>query len=62
MKLSKRYVIGTHVMWFEIEMYKDFLDGLENLLKNIDLLLSKSYVNKYQFVFVYSILFWVYFH
>jgi hypothetical protein len=36
MKLSKRYVIGTHVMWFEIEMYKDFLDGLENLLKNID--------------------------
>tara|TARA_B100001939_G_scaffold348217_1_gene374238 strand:- start:3141 stop:4154 length:1014 start_codon:yes stop_codon:yes gene_type:complete len=36
MKLSKRYVIGTHVMWFEIEMYKDFLDGLENLLTNID--------------------------
>ena len=36
MELKKRYVIGTHVMWFEIEMYKDFLDGLVNLLTNID--------------------------
>ena len=36
MKLSKRYVIGTHVMWFEIEMYEDFLNGLVNLLTNID--------------------------
>jgi len=35
-KLEKKYVIGTHVMWFEIEMYKDFLDGLVNLLTNID--------------------------
>ena len=36
MELKKRYVIGTHVMWFEIEMYKDFLDGLVNLLTSID--------------------------
>jgi hypothetical protein len=36
MKLSKKYVIGTHVMWFEIGMYEDFLNGLVNLLTNID--------------------------
>ena len=32
MKLNKKYVIGTNIMWFEIEMYKDFIDGLVNLL------------------------------
>jgi len=32
MKLNKKYAIGTNVMWFEIEMYKDFIDGLVNLL------------------------------
>jgi len=32
MKLNKKYVIGTNVMWFEIEMYKEFIDGLVNLL------------------------------
>lgn len=32
MKLNNKYVIGTNVMWFEIEMYKDFIDGLVNLL------------------------------
>ena len=21
--LTKKYVIGTHIMWFEIEMYSD---------------------------------------
>ena len=31
-KLDKTYVIGTHVMWFEIEMYEDFIKGLVNLL------------------------------
>jgi len=36
MKLNNKYVIGTHVMWFEIEMYKDFLNGLVNLLTSID--------------------------
>ena len=32
MKLNKKYVIGTNVMWFEIEMYEDFIKGLVNLL------------------------------
>ena len=32
MKLNKKYVIGTNIMWFEIEMYKEFIDGLVNLL------------------------------
>ena len=31
-KLTNKYVIGTHVMWFEIEMFEDFVDGLINLL------------------------------
>ena len=35
-KLNKKYVIGTHIMWFEIEMYKDFIDGMVNLLDTVD--------------------------
>jgi hypothetical protein len=35
-KLNKKYVIGTHVMFFEIEMYKDFIDGMINLLETIE--------------------------
>jgi len=35
-KLEKRYVIGTHIMWFEIEMFKDFIDGMINLLKPVE--------------------------
>jgi len=35
-KLNKKYVIGTHVMFFEIEMYKDFIEGLVNLLETVD--------------------------
>ncbi len=35
-KLKNKYVIGTHVMWFEIEMYKDFINGLLNLLETVD--------------------------
>ena len=35
-KLNKKYVIGTHIMWFEIEMYKDFIDGMVNLLETVD--------------------------
>jgi len=35
-KLNNKYVIGTHVMWFEIEMYKDFVDGLINLMKTVE--------------------------
>ena len=35
-KLKNRYVIGTHVMFFEIEMFKDFIDGLINLLETVE--------------------------
>ena len=35
-KLTKRYVIGTHVMWFEIEMYNDFINGMVNLLETVE--------------------------
>ena len=35
-KLKKKYVIGTHVMFFEIEMYKDFIEGLVNLLETVE--------------------------
>ena len=34
--LNKKYVIGTHVMFLEIEMYRDFIDGLINLLEDIE--------------------------
>jgi hypothetical protein len=36
-KLNKKYVIGTHIMWFEIEMYSDFVDGIINLLDTVEL-------------------------
>ena len=35
-KLTKKYVIGTHVMWFEIEMYADFINGMVNLLETVE--------------------------
>ena len=35
-KLNNKYVIGTHVMWFEIEMYADFIDGMVNLLDTVE--------------------------
>ena len=35
-KLNNKYVIGTHVMWFEIEMYADFIDGMVNLLNTVE--------------------------
>jgi len=34
--LKNKYVIGTHVMWFEIEMFEDFVDGLINLLETVE--------------------------
>jgi hypothetical protein len=34
-KLKNTYVIGCHVMFYEIEMYKDYIDGLINLLENV---------------------------
>ena len=36
LNLNKTYVIGTHVMWFEIEMYADFIDGMVNLLETVE--------------------------
>jgi hypothetical protein len=35
-KLNKKYVIGTHIMFFEIEMYKDFIEGMVNLLETVE--------------------------
>jgi len=35
-KLNKTYVIGTHVMWFELEMYADFIKGMVNLLETVE--------------------------
>jgi len=34
--LKNKYVIGTHVMFFEIEMFKDFVDGMINLLETVE--------------------------
>jgi len=35
MKLSKTYIIGTHVMFYEIEIYKEFIGGLINLIEPV---------------------------
>ncbi len=37
LNLTKKYVIGTHIMWFEIEMYSDFVDGILNLLDGVEM-------------------------
>ncbi len=34
--LKNKYVIGTHIMFFEIEMYKDFINGIINLLGTVE--------------------------
>ena len=34
--LKNRYVIGVHVMYFEIEMFKEYVDGLFNLLNTVE--------------------------
>ena len=34
--MKNKYVIGTHVMWFEIEMFRDFIDGMINLLETVE--------------------------
>jgi len=34
--LKNKYVIGTHVMWFEIEMFEDFIDGMINLMETVE--------------------------
>ena len=35
-ELNQKYVIGTHVMFYEIEIYKYFIEGLINLLETVD--------------------------
>ena len=35
-KLDKKYVIGTHVMWFEIEMFQGYCDALINTLETVE--------------------------
>ena len=35
-KLKNKYVIGCHVMFYEIEIYKEYIDGLINLLETVD--------------------------
>jgi len=30
-KLKNKYVIGTHVMFYEVEMYKEFIEGIINM-------------------------------
>lgn len=34
--LKNKYVIGCHVMFYEIEIYKEYIDGLINMLQNIN--------------------------
>lgn len=36
MILKNKYAIGTHVMFYEIEMYSDFINGLINLLEQVE--------------------------
>ena len=36
MILKNKYAIGVHIMFYEIEMYKDFIDGLINLIEPIE--------------------------
>ncbi len=35
-KIKNKYVIGCHVMFYEIEIYSEYIDGLINLLETID--------------------------
>jgi len=34
-KVKNKYVIGCHVMFYEIEMYKEYIDGLINLIETV---------------------------
>ena len=33
MELNKKYIIGTHVMFYEIEMISEFVDSIINSCK-----------------------------
>ena len=34
--LQNKYVIGVHVMWFEIEMFEDYCKALSNTLETVE--------------------------
>ncbi len=36
MIIQNKYAIGVHVMFYEIEMFKSYIDGLLNLLSTVD--------------------------
>jgi len=36
MNIKYKYAIGVHVMFYEIEMFKSYIDGLLNLLSTVD--------------------------
>ena len=36
MKLNKKYIIGTHVMFYEIDMVGEFVDSCINALKYVE--------------------------
>ena len=36
MKLNNKYVIGVHVMFFEIEMFREYVDGIINLIQDVE--------------------------
>ena len=36
MKINNKFSIGTHVMFYEIEMFSDFIDGMINLMETVD--------------------------
>lgn len=36
MKIKNKYAIGIHVMFYEIEMFSNYIDGVLNLLQTID--------------------------
>lgn len=36
MIIKNKYAIGVHVMFYEIEMYKDYIDGLLNVINTVE--------------------------
>lgn len=36
MNVNNKFSIGTHVMFYEIEMFSDFIDGMINLMETVD--------------------------
>ena len=36
MKLNKKYIIGTHVMFYEVEMISEFVESVHSAISQID--------------------------